>query len=598
MLPPNGETKELNVEALQATIQAVPPAHSYGYGQPGAAFLVFDMASVADDIPAWGTSWRMRDKKLRSFWPTENVLAGAIYSIMARNASLDIEFDGPPRTVQAVQDMWNGVEYGKGPLVMLQKGCIDFLSQDNGCFFEIMRESNGDESVLMGKKPPPPVISLAHLDAGQCIRTGNPYFPVIFQDPDNGSYHELAWYQVITLEEMPSPVKRMRNMQYSACTRILRAAQVLRDISIYQREKIGGRSPTSVHLVSGVAQARIDDGMKLGHEKADNQGFVRYMMPVILASLDPNASPAHVEIPLKSLPDGFDQDIAMRWYIAQLALSFGADYQDFAPLPGSGLGTSEQSKTLDRKSSGKGKALWVKKMTWMLNFYGLLPKNVTAKYQEKDSLAERDEWTVKKMRADTHKVQLDGGMITTAVARQMMQDEGDLKPEYLDLMDESDVTEDITQEADEPYQTPENVMPLPGTMVAPIAPVTTPPAFGKGLDMFDAMRSWFGTVISWNRKDAEQSEALRVMRKAVKALESAPAPRAPVVNVAPAQITVNVPEQKQAAPVDFRPLADAIKAMPAPRVTVEVPQHDEEIEITARDADGRAKKIHKKRIKD
>lgn len=590
MLPPsNGhtETKELNVPALDATIQAVPPPHSYGYGQPGtAAYLVFDMAGVADDIPAWGMAWRQRDRRLRQFWPTENILSGAIYSIMARNSALDIEFDGPPRTVQAVQDMWNGVEFGKGPLTLISKLCIDFLTQDNGAFIEVMRAENGGDAVLMGKQPPAPVVSLSHLDAGQCIRTGNPYYPIIFQDPDDGGYHELAWYQVIMLEEMPSPIKRMRNMQYSAVTRILRAAQVLRDISIYQREKIGGRSPTSVHLVSGVSQSRMDDGMKLGNEKADNQGFVRYMMPVILASLDPNAAPAHVEIPLKSLPDGFDQDVALRWYIAQLALSFGADYQDFSPLPGSGLGTSEQSKMLDRKSSGKGKALFVKLMTRILNYYGILPKNVTAAYQEKDPIAERDEWTVKKLRADTHKVQLDGGMITTSVARQMMQDEGDLKPEYLDLMNESDVTEDITQEADVPYQTPEDVTPtsassVPGAEITPMAaPAPAVPSFGKGLDMFDAMRSWFGQVITWNRKDAEQSEALRAMRKAVKALAGAPQFK----DGAPAQVVVNVPEQKAQA-IEFKP-----------EINLTLPDTDEEIEITARDADGRVLKSRKRRV--
>lgn len=495
MFPDNGETKELNIEALDKTIQAVPPSSGYGFGGPGAGILVFNIAAAADDIPAWGQNWRLRDKKLREFWPTEPVMAGAVYSMMARDAALDISFDGPPRTVKAVQDMWDGVDYGGGPTQLISKLKIDLITQDNGAYLEVIRDGPGDEAALMGRKPPPPVVSLSHLDAGQCWRTGNPYKPVIYQDPDDGGYHELAWYQVVVFSEMPSPIKRMRGMQYSALTRALRAAQIFRDIAIYKREKVGGRNPTSIHLVSGVAQSRITDSMKLGQETADNQGFVRYMLPVILASLDPNAAPAHVEIALKSLPDGFDEEAAFRLYISQLAMDFGADYQDFAPLPGGNLGTSQQSQMLDRKSSGKGKALFVKIMTRVLNYGGILPNNVTAEYQEKDVIAERDEWTVKQLVANTYKTLLDSGTITVPVARQMAQDDGILKPEYLELMAEEDVTEDVTVEADVPYQEPDIVVPIP---VEPPAVVSPAPA-----------------VKSLN---AMAAEALSIARKALKRL--------------------------------------------------------------------------------
>lgn len=98
--------------------------------------------------------------------------------------------------------------------------------------------------------------------------------------------------------------------------------------------------------------------------------------------------------------------------------------------------------------------------------------------------------------------------------------------------------------------------------------------------MFDAMRSWFGNVIAWNRKDAEQSEALRAMRKAVKALASTPQAKAGT----PAQVVVNVPEQKIPT-IEFKP-----------QINLTLPDTDEEVEITARDADGRVLKSRKRHI--
>lgn len=401
---------------------------------PRSADLIIGIASVADDIPTWGSYPASRDVMLRQFWPTENVLAGAMYSTTSKYSAFGWRLLGPARTVAQVQRMLHGVEFGEGWIALMVKTLIDLFSQDNGAFIEVIRTADSDTA---------PVVSLNHLEANRCVRTGVRSTPVIYYDA-LGRGHEMKWYQVMTLEEFPSPIEEMRGMQYCAVTRVLRAAQILRDISIYKREKISGRFTKSVYLVSGVQQQTITDSINLAQSQASSMGLQRYIQPVIVASLDPTAQVSMEKIDLASLPEGFDEEDAMRWYINQMALGFGSDYQDFAPLPAGNLGTSQQSKLLHVKSQGKGSKLFMSLVEHKFNFHGIMPDTVTFKFGEQDVSEDSDMAKLRNQRAQTRKIQIESGEITAEVARQMAVDAGDLDPRYLEQLNSADLTPDIT----------------------------------------------------------------------------------------------------------------------------------------------------------
>lgn len=460
---PAAETKSTPlVDVLARTVQDVPKA-SQNWGPVGT--LTMQLASVGDDVTAWGRSPWQRDKQLREFWPTESVLASTIYATAIRNAAFSWKLDGPPRTVAAVQDMLHAADLGRGWLQFMVKVSIDLLTQDNAAFVELIRS---------GPSETDPVIGIAHKDSERCRRTGDPLVPVIYRDR-LGRQHKLRWYQVITLEEMPSPVETMNGMQICFVSRVLRAAQILRDIAIYKREKIGARGPSSVHLVSGVSQTRIDDAMHKAEEKGDNQGFLRYLMPHLIAGLDPNATVSHVEIPIKSLPDDFDEDVTMRWYISELALGSGNDYQDLAPLPGGGIGSSNQSEILHRKSRGKGPGLFMKLIEHAFAFHGVIPRSVTFHYDEQDTAADKEKADLRQTRADIFGTYIGALKMPYQVVWQMMADEGDITQEQLELLGQKDVTDDVTAQDDEAYETPEDVTPIPGTQTPPAAPAAAAP---------------------------------------------------------------------------------------------------------------------------
>lgn len=439
-------------EALDRSVQVQPR-----YDDPPRSGLVLQLATVADDMPAWGTSVSRRDRALREFWPTEPVLASAVYSIVARNSAFSWKLDGPPRTVAVTQRILHEADLGGGWLNFMVKVTTDLLTQDNGAFIEIIRS---------GERESDPVIGVAHLDAGRCIRTGRRDWPVIYWDRF-GVQHRLAPHQVIIWSEFPSPVETMNGVQMCAVTRVLRAAQLLRDLSIFQREKAAGRNPAALHLVSGVSTKAIEDAIAQHQNFNDQKGLARFSLPVVMASLDPTATISHEQIDLASLPDNFDLDTTMRWYINQLALGLGCDYQDLAPLPGRGIGTGTEALVLAQKSRGKGPALFQKGLEHLFNFHGVLPRNVTFRYDEQDNAADLETSELQKLRAETEEIRIRSGVLTPAAVRQEMLDRGEIAQEVFDaLQQEADLTGNVTAQDEERLGEPSRA--APGSLGTPV----------------------------------------------------------------------------------------------------------------------------------
>lgn len=405
---------------------------------PAQQDLVISIAAQADEIYPWGTKPAFRDRQLRDFWPTEPVLASGLYSTASRYAAFGWHLEGPDRMVNIVTKLLHSVENGKGWIAFIQKVLIDLFTQDNGAFVEVIRVADS---------PTSPVVSLNHLDANKCVRTGRKDIPIIYYDR-NSAPHEMKWYQIIELTEFPSPIERMYGMQYCAVTRLLRAAQILRDISVYKKEKISGRFTRAVHLVGGVQQKTILDAIKLQDVDANNLVLTRYIQPVIVASLDPTATVSVATLELASLPDGFDEEIAMRWYINQLALAFGTDYQDFAPLPGGNLGSAQQSQTLHLKSRVRGSLLFMRMIEQAFNFQGIMPPTVKFEFGEQDFTENIEDARVKQMRALERKLRLESGEISPQVARLLAVQTGDLDDDMIAMLDSWDAEEEAKKKAD------------------------------------------------------------------------------------------------------------------------------------------------------
>lgn len=402
------------------------------------------LTSSVSKIEPWGRDWAKRDRQLAEFFLEEPFLTSAVYNIATTRSALSWELDGPPRTVKQTKDMLMESDKGGGWISLMFKVAVDLLTQDNGAFVEIVRKPPA-----RGRRPEAmPVLGMVHLSSRRCVRTGDPREPVIYTNKD-GDLIPLKWYQVITFEEMPHPSDDFRGRQISFVTRVLKAAEIIKEITKYKEEKVSGRFNRALHLVGGVAQHEIEDIQNKGQLNADNMGLTKYMQPIILASLDPNAKVSHEQIDMATLPDAFDEEVTMKWYITLLAMASGGDFQDFAPLPGGNLGTASQSETLHRKSRIKGTQLWMKLIEHKLHYHKVIPSNVTFRYLQQDAAAEAEQVEIAKNRAQERQIRIASEEITPEIARQIAVDTGDLKQEYLVQMNEVDSTPSVAISDDE-----------------------------------------------------------------------------------------------------------------------------------------------------
>jgi len=439
--------------------------------EPGESYqpIVLQIALAADEAPAWWSP--RRDEYLREFWPTESYLAGALYSVISRNAAFQYELSGDPEGVSQASRMLASANLGKGWLNFILKVSLDLYTQDNGAFIEVIRPARARTKAgwlpavkaldarghpawcavtsaglkpLIGTayklqdNPLDLPIGLAHLDAARCYRTGDPETPVVYTDL-KGVTHKMAWWQVITLEDMPSSDETKNDVGFCAVTRALKLAQTLRDMVILRQEKVSGRFAGRIYLTN-VGSSILNDAVEQAKTNADNRGLYRYMPPIIADTVDPSASPSVASIEMASLPEGYDEEAAMRWYIAGLAMDLGVDYGFLAPLPGGKLGTSEQAEVQERQSRGKASRLFMKALEEKFNFGGLFPRNVWFQFKEVDAREEMERDTAEARRAQTRATRIECGEITPAIARQIAVDKGDLDPSYLKLVDEHDVT--------------------------------------------------------------------------------------------------------------------------------------------------------------
>lgn len=405
-------------DALDASKQEFPePTHG------GGMTFTWTIASAADSIIPWGRNVSLRDRQLRDFWPTEPFMAGAMANVAFRNATFDWEIQSDSKRVgDAVTEMLKSALAGDtfGWTQFMLKFSQDLYATDNGAFVELIRDPGMDANSRF-KNEQAPVLGIGHLDSNQCQRTGNPETPVLYTDR-NGQLHKLKWWQVIPFSDYPSAIEKMNGVGVCAVSRSLRLGQIMRSILLFKDEKISGRHFKQIHFVSGVTRQEIKDEMKRGQEEANNTGLLRFILPSIIASLDPEKPVSTATIDLASLPDGFDFDQEMRWYISGLALDFGVDYQEFAPLASGNIGSSAQSTILDRKQSGKGPGVLMRTISESFKNYGVLPRGCTMRYNDKDEQEELERQEVRTKAVEEAAVAVNSGVLSPeAAARSLVR---------------------------------------------------------------------------------------------------------------------------------------------------------------------------------
>ena len=387
--------------------------------------ITIRIASWADEFA--GRPWDDRDKQLSNFWPTEPILAGAVYSLVAKVAALDFKLRGQPKTRQRYRNILLSADLGSGWVSFICKVVLELLTQDNGAFIELLRPR--------GAPARSPVRGIAHVDSQRCERTGVLAEPVHYR-PDAGHPQRIRgpisrdgmipfkWYEIVMMADLPSPREEHKGRGLCAVSRILRAAQTLRDIGIYKRQKIAGKRPPALIFAQGLRRNAIRDAIKEALAEQQAEGRTVYTSPIIMASADAS-QPLNIKmVELGGLPDGYDEDTTLKWYIAQLALGFGVDYTEFAPLPGGNLGSATQTTEMAARARGKGPGVLLQQMEFAINWW-ILPQGLEFQFASTDPSAEAQRVEMSLQRAKERQIRVNTQEITPQQALQLAIQEGD-----------------------------------------------------------------------------------------------------------------------------------------------------------------------------
>ena len=396
------------------------------------AALVMWLASGTEVVPAW---WRKRrDQELRKFWKSVDMLAGAVYALEAKMATIPFHIEPKDYTVRSYSDqasrfeymLKNASEWGKGWPVFYGKWTQDLLSQDNGAFAEII--GDGD--------PTGPIIGIPYaicsLDSARCDRTSNPEYPVVYTALD-GKRYKLHYTRVAFASIQPSPIAEMHDVGYCAVSKCLNVSQNLLDILVYNQEKLGSRPSRGLMVASGGLDADdVKAAFSMAAESMDNKGLSRFSKTVVIG--DATALEGKLDlIDLASLPDGFSYETSMMLGMAAIALAFGVDARELWPMTSTGATRADALiQHLKAQTKGIGHLLAIAEQAI---FAKVLPATLTAEFDYTDDAADRQQAEIKMIRSERHTTDLVSKVIDERTAREQMLSDEDLTQAQFDALE-------------------------------------------------------------------------------------------------------------------------------------------------------------------
>jgi hypothetical protein len=397
----------------------------------------FSRREDGSDIAPWWTE--QRDRDLREFYMRlgNDILQGAISSIVDKFVALSYILEGPKKAVSRYSPILAEAEFGQGWGTLLTKTLTDFFTQDKGAFWELIGagEPNGP---IIG-----PILGIAHLDSQFCQLTGDPTYPVVFRNAKQNSLHKLHATRVIHLVDMPSPNELFHNTGFCAVSRVIASSQVLIKIAKYKNEKLDDLPEAGLLILNNVLPQQFEDNKANYARERRRLGQEIWTNVMTLFSLDP-AQPASAElISFSNLPDHFDEIASVDLYAKIVALAFGVDVREFWPLSSGSLGTATETQVMHQKAKGKGIGKVISTLERAIN-WKVLPSSIEFKFDFQDDEEDLLRAQIEDTKTTTIMKMWDpiSQPITPEEIRQMLADNVTyFSEDFLEV----DITDDITQ---------------------------------------------------------------------------------------------------------------------------------------------------------
>jgi len=391
-------------------------------------------------VPPWWSE--KRDHALRAFVyrPNNDILIGAVSSMIKKFKSMNWVIEGPLRVVNRYQKVLTTAEFWQGWSFWLGKILFDYYTQDKGAFSEIIGAGNPNGPIVG------PVIGLAHLDAQHCQLTGDVEYPVIFNNPKDDRSHKLHTTRVAHFVDMPSPAENMNNTGFCGVSRVIGSSEILLKINKYKNEKLDDLPEAGLLLFNNVLPEKWNDAKAHYARETRRLGQDHWRNIMTMFGLDP-AQPATADlISFANLPEAFNELESTNTYATILALSFGVDVREFWPMSNGQLGTATESLVMHQKARGKGVGEVIGMIERVLN-WKVLPDSATFSFDFTDDEEDLLSAEIDEKRTNTIMSMWTGdefGPVNAFEIRQMLADNVSyFKDDFLELdaTDEENATD-------------------------------------------------------------------------------------------------------------------------------------------------------------
>ncbi len=364
------------------------------------------------DVPFWGGPVYARDKALRTLFtlPGLEPPQAAVSLRTQKVATTDWYLEGPRKTATYYHALLHNANFGAGFENFQSKFVLDFDTQDNGAFVEVIGDAppriENDKvqvSLTTGKPIPDatkpllgPVKGIATLDALRCTRTGDPEYPVLYEDI-KGRRHKLHATRVWMTADLPSSDERRYGVGFCALSRTVSVAQRLFKWGQMASEMMDDFPASGVLVVRQMAKILFEQQLQAyeAGRQMKEQEFYHALITLFFQGKD-----GGVEfVPFRQVWASFDDKKYYDVMIDLTAMGWNMDRQELAPLSTASLGSGAQSGTLAKKARGKGVHNTLSLLERFVNL--ITPKSITFAYDYTDEDQELQQAQINQMKANT-----------------------------------------------------------------------------------------------------------------------------------------------------------------------------------------------------
>lgn len=418
----------------------LPPGEIiYNGGAPASLRALFDSRSlsydVGDRIPPWWSP--RRDHFLFSTFLRSDWLSSAIYNSSVRLSSIPINVvpsdlaSDKDRKIAAISEVILRKAWAQNGM----KFCLDWQTQDNGAFMEIMGAGEPDgpiEPFLMPGTSNTYIYAtgLRHLDSQNAQRTGDEEYPVLYKHRDSDGrerYYKFHKTRIMYLSQMPSPRANMFEVGFCGVSRCIQNVLHLLDIGVLKEEWLGSRPVSQLIFGKGISANSMEEAFELADMKTTAEGNTRYARMVFMGLTgSPEAiRAAELDIhDLKRLPEGYDEQTSVEIAVNLIAMSLGFDARELWPATVAGA-TRADATIQHLKTMRKTPGVWTQDIGRLLTeMWAPLKSKVV--FDQQDDEMDRMKAENRKLRAEELQIRIVSGQIDRKVAFERQLENGDI----------------------------------------------------------------------------------------------------------------------------------------------------------------------------